>query len=97
MDAAHSAVSARFTSDPWQERIEEYLRPRGTASATEIFKIALNMPDIGKWSPQEMNRMARCVAFAGWTRVRRGNTWIFVPQANATEAERDFQQHELGL
>lgn len=81
--AAHENVAERFSSDPWQEKIEEFLARRDEATVAEIFKVALNMPDVAKWNQADMNRIGRCLAFAGWIRVRRGagarRRWAYVP------------------
>lgn len=81
--AANVVVTERFTTDPWQERIDEFLRGRTETTLAEIFKVALTMPDIGKWAQIDSNRVDRCLAFAQWVREARGSganrRWVYVP------------------
>lgn len=81
--AAQQHTADRFASDPWQERIDEFLLGRTEVTVAEIFKVALNLPDVGKWDQTLSNRISRCLAFANWVRVRRGKgvarRWAYVP------------------
>ena len=85
--AAHEVVTDRFASDPWQEKIERFLLGRTETTLEEIFRICLTLTDISKWTQTDTNRISRCLAFAHWVRIRRGQggtrRWVFMPGANA--------------
>lgn len=96
--AASDVVGERFTTDPWQERIDEFLRGRTETTIADIFKVGLNIPDLGKWSQLDMNRIARCLAFSNWIRVRRGTgasrRWSYIPGPNADVTPLPFNRRE---
>lgn len=86
---AQAVSSDRYVSDPWQERIAEFLIGRTQVTVDDLFQTALKMPDVGKWNQMDMNRISRCLAFAQWVRIRGGSGtgggWIYVPTAGATQ------------
>lgn len=79
MTAAQAATMERFASDPWQEKIEDFVKRREEVTMEDIFRMALRVDDVSKWNPQDQNRIARCLAFAGWMREQRGaGRWVYV-------------------
>jgi hypothetical protein len=81
--AATAAALDRFASDPWQSAVDSFLLGKSQVTVEDIFRDALKVEDLGKWSQMDMNRVARCLAFSGWVRVSRGpRKWVYVPEGS---------------
>lgn len=77
-DAAADAASDRFASDPWQEKIEDFIALVDEVTIQQIFVKALNVVDQAKWTQADMNRISRCLAFAKWVRIKKGpGRWAY--------------------
>lgn len=95
--AAEEIVADRFSSDPWQEKIDDFIAARTEVNIADIFKLALNIVDTGKWTQVDMNRISRCLAYSGWVRVRTiqdgQRKWVFVRGPTLAPTTLDLRSH----
>lgn len=63
--------TARYESDPWQDRIDAWLDMKDTVSIAQILEHCIQKPT-KDWSQQDRNRVAKCLRAARWigTNVR---------------------------
>lgn len=91
--AAQSGQSDRYTDDPWQQSINDFLQRREECTQKEIFNIALDKMQRGDWTQADMNRVARCLSVAGWHKKRRGNVgtreYFYTPTPETLETRRE--------
>ena len=70
-EAAKAAQDNSRQVDAWEEVIEAYLTARGLSrvSTVELLKDALGI-EVGRWTGQDGNRVARCMTALGWASKR---------------------------
>lgn len=80
---AREGQADRYSIDPWQEKIGDYLARREECGLEEVLRGPLNKTDVGEWTQADMNRIARCLSVAGWHKIRRGTRndrkYVYVP------------------
>jgi predicted P-loop ATPase len=59
----------RYIGDPWESVISSFIGTRNEVGLSEILQDALHL-EKGRWGQTEQNRIARCLASLGWSRVQ---------------------------
>jgi predicted P-loop ATPase len=67
---AATQQSGRFNSDPWEERIAEYVADEEFVTVAEVLEDALHLP-VSHRTQVHQNRAARCLTTLGFNRVQR--------------------------
>lgn len=70
-NAAATAQAERYVGDAWQETIEAFIDGKPSVTLDEIFTDCLHISAKADWGQKEQNRIAGCLAHAGWSRYRK--------------------------
>jgi predicted P-loop ATPase len=68
---AERQQEARYTDDPWDGLIANFIETRTEVTVTAILEGALHHLDKGRWTQADQNRIARCLLSRKWERRQR--------------------------
>lgn len=79
---AEQQQKARYTGDPWDDRIAKFTEGREFVAIEEILQDALHI-ETGRLTQIDQNRVARCLQSMGWERKQRRigsgqRRWVYV-------------------
>lgn len=81
------AQADRYVGDPWLDVIRVYVEGREEVTLSEVFRVALNLGDHGKWTQTDSNRAGKILSFLGWKREsgrvgkRKASVYRRIPSA----------------
>jgi len=88
---AEREQAARFESDPWEDRIQQYIAAKTDVSITQILESCITKPT-KDWTQIDKNRVARVLRSLRWLRFRGCDVdgereWRYRPAGAARQEE----------